>query len=98
MKKEPITLKPSGSIYRIDGGSYMKSCFEITFLENVREISFSSKTFASVAIINGRGYIVKDGNENPIKRGETFIIPASFGDYLYVGEEPLDILISLPPS
>jgi mannose-6-phosphate isomerase len=98
MKKEPIISKATGNVYRIDGGNYMKTCFGIIFLENVREIPFSSKTFASIVVINGRGYIVKDGNEYPIKQGETFIIPASFEDYSYIGEDPLDILISLPPG
>jgi hypothetical protein len=41
---------------------------------------------------------VKEGREYPIRRGKTYIIPASFGDYKFIGEEPLDILLSLPPE
>lgn len=98
MERKLISSSPTGNIYRIDGGTYMRSCFDIVFLEGIKEVSFSSKSFASMVVINGRGDIVKDGREYHIKKGETYIIPASFGDYKFVGEEPLDILLSLPPE
>ncbi|MGB9682018.1 MAG: class I mannose-6-phosphate isomerase [bacterium] len=98
MKRESILSSPTGNIYRIDGGAYMETCFNLISLEEVKDVSFSFGTFASMVVINGRGYIVKDKRNYPIRHGETYIIPASFRDCRFVGEEPLDILLSLPPE
>ena len=98
MKKELISLSSTGKIYNLNGGSYMRSCFEILFLEGIKDAHLSFKSFASVVVLNGKGYIVRGRNEYPVKKGETYLIPFNFGEHRYVGDDPLDILISLPPS
>lgn len=98
MKKELISRTDKGKVYNLNGGSYMKSCFEILFLEGVREATLSFKSFASVVILNGEGCIARGRDEYPIKRGETYLLPFNFGEHRYIGEEPLDIVISLPPN
>lgn len=98
MKKELISATGTGKIYNLNGGSYMKSCFEILFLEGVRDVSSSFKNFASLVVLNGKGFIVRGKEEFPIKKGETYLLPSNFGEHRYIGEEPLDIVISLPPN
>lgn len=98
MKKELISGTDKGKIYNLNGGSYMKSCFEILFLEGIKNVSISFKSFASVVILNGKGYIARGKDEYPIRKGETYLLPFNFGEHRYIGEEPLDIVISLPPK
>lgn len=98
MKKELVYDSDSGRIYNLNGGEYMKSCFRILFLEDIKELKLSFDTFASLVVVRGKGIIASQGKEFPIAKGETYIVPASFGEHRYLGEEPLDIVISLPPE
>lgn len=98
MKKELVHDTGTGKIYNLNGGSYMRSCFRILFLEDVRDVKLSFDSFASLVVTRGKGIITSQGREFPIKRGETYIIPTSLGEHRYIGEEPLDIIVSLPPE
>ncbi len=98
MKKELIYGTDRGKIYNLNGGSYMRSCFKILFLEAVKDVPAFFKSFASVVVLNGKGYIVRGKDEYSIKKGETYLLPFNFGEHRYIGEDPLDIVISLPPD
>lgn len=97
-KKELTYSSNTGKIYSLNGGSYMKSCFRVLFLKDVKDIRLSFDSFASLVVVGGKGIITSQDGEFPIERGETYIIPAGFGEHRYIGEEPLEIIVSLPPQ
>lgn len=98
MKKELIYNTETGKIYNLNGGDYMRSCFRVLFLRDVKDIRLSFDSFASLVVIGGKGVIAFQGKEFPVKRGETYILPVSIGEHRYIGEEPLEIVVSLPPE
>jgi len=55
MKKETLSSIRGGKLFRLNGGEYMKSCFEMMLMEEVRdvEISFEGR-FASIVISRGK--------------------------------------------
>jgi len=99
MKKEALSSNRGGKLFRLNGGEYMKSCFEIMLMEEVKdiEISFEGR-FASIVIIKGEGIISTNVREFEVKEGETYMIPASIGIHRYKAiKGSLSIVISLPP-
>jgi len=99
MKKEALPSNREGKLFRLNGGEYMKSCFEMMLMEEVKdiEISFEGR-FASIVITRGKGIISTNVGDFEVKEGETYIIPASIGVHRYVAtKKKLDIVISLPP-
>jgi len=99
MKKETLPSNRGGKLFRLNGGEYMKSCFEMILMEEVKdiEISFEGR-FASIVITRGKGIISTNVGDFEVKEGETYIIPASIGVHRYVAtKKKLDIVISLPP-
>ena len=99
MKKETLSHNRGGGLYRLDGGEYMKSCFEIMLLEEVQdiELTFEGK-FASIVITKGEGLIKTNVGDFKLKEGKTYMIPASIDIHRYMAtKKKLDIIISLPP-
>ena len=99
MKKKTLSSNRGGKLFRLNGGEYMKSCFEMMLMEEVKdiEISFEGR-FASIVITRGEGIISTNIGDFEIKKGETYIIPASIGVHRYLAtKRNLDIVISLPP-
>lgn len=99
IKKETLPSNRGGKLFRLNGGEYMKSCFEMMLMEEVKdiEISFEGR-FASIVITRGEGIISTNVGEFEVKEGETYMIPASIGVHKYIAtKENLNIIISLPP-
>ena len=100
MKKELLVSNKGGKLYRLNGGEYMKSCFEIILMEEVKdiEISFEGR-FASIVITKGEGIISTNVGDYEIKEGETYMLPASIEKHKYIAtKEKLSVVISLPPA
>ena len=100
MKKEILSHNRGGGLYRLDGGEYMKSCFEMMLLEEVQDIELTFEgRFASIVITRGEGMISTNVGDFEIKEGETYMIPASIGKHKYIAtKESLSVVISLPPA
>jgi len=100
MKKETLSFNRGGKLSRLNGGDYMKSCFEIMLLEKVKDIELSFEgRFASIVITKGEGIISTNVGDYEIKEGETFMLPASIGKHEYIAtKENLSVVISLPPA
>lgn len=99
IKKETLPSNRGGKLFRLNGGEYTKSCFEMMLMEEVKdiEISFEGR-FASIVITRGEGIISTNVGEFEVKEGETYMIPASIGVHKYIAtKENLNIIISLPP-
>lgn len=99
MKKETLSSNIEGKLFRLNGGEYMKSCFEMMLMEEVKdiEITFEGR-FASIVITRGEGIISTNVGDFKVKEGETYIIPASIDIHRYLAtKKKLDIVISLPP-
>ena len=99
MKKEALSSNREGKLYKLDGGEYMKSCFEMMLMEEAKdvEISFEGR-FASIVIIKGEGIISTNVGDFKVKEGETYMLPASMGVHKYIAtKDRLNIFISLPP-
>ena len=100
MKKETLSSNRGGKLFRLNGGEYMKSCFEMMLIEEVKdiEITFEGR-FASIVITRGEGIISTNVGDFEVKEGETYIIPASIDVHRYLAtKRNLDIVISLPPQ
>ncbi|MBU4047885.1 class I mannose-6-phosphate isomerase [bacterium] len=99
MKKETLSFNRGGKLYRLNGGEYMKSCFEIMILEEAQEIEVSFEgRFASIVITKGEGVISTNVGDFEVRKGETYMLPASIDIHKYVAtKSSLDIIISLPP-
>ena len=99
IKKELLFSNKGGKLYRLNGGEYMKSCFEIMLLEKAKDIELSfERRFASIVITKGEGIISTNAGDFEIKKGETYMIPASIGKHKYIAtKESLSVVISLPP-
>lgn len=98
MKKETLSSNRGGKLFRLNGGKYMKSCFEMMLMEEVKdiEITFEGR-FASIVITRGEGIISTNIGDFEVKEGETYIIPASIDIHRYLAtKKKLDIVISLP--
>ena len=99
MKKEILISIRGGKLYRLNGGEYMKSCFEMMLMEEVKDIEISYVgRFASIVIIRGEGMISTNVGDFKVKEGETYMLPASIGVHKYIAtKDNLNIIISLPP-
>ena len=100
MKKETLSSNRGGKLSRLNGGEYMKSCFEMRLMEEVKdlEISFEGR-FTSIVITRGEGMISTNVGDFKVKEGETYMLPASIGVHKYIAtKDSLDIVISLPPA
>jgi len=99
MKKETLSSNRRGKLYRLNGGEYMKSCFEMMLMEEVKEVEISFEgRFASVVISRGEGIISTNVGDFKVKKGETYMLPASIGVHKYIAtKDSLNIIISLPP-
>ena len=99
MKKETLSSIRGGKLFRLDGGKYMKSCFEMMLLEEVQDIKLTFEgRFASIVIIRGEGIISTNIGDFEVKEGETYMLPASIGVHKYIAtKDTLNIFISLPP-
>jgi len=98
IKKEILISIRGGKLYRLNGGEYMKSCFEMMLMEEVKDIEISFKgRFASIVITRGEGIISTNVGDFKVKEGETYLLPASIDMHRYVAtKKKLDIIISLP--
>ena len=99
MKKETLSSNRGGKLYRLNGGEYMKSCFEMMLMEEVKdvEISFEGR-FASIVITRGEGIISTNVGDFKVKEGEIYMLPALIGVHKYIAAKgSLNIIISLPP-
>ena len=77
MKKILISHR-GGKPYRLNGGEYMKSSFEIMPLEEAKDTELSFKgRFASVIITKGEEIISTNVGDCKIKEGETYMLPVS---------------------
>src|SRR4030042_2316963 len=85
MKKETLSSNRGGKLFRLNGGEYMKSCFEMMLMEEVNdvEISFEGR-FASIVITRGEGIISTNVGDFKVKEGETYMLPASIGVHKYI--------------
>lgn len=99
IKKEILISIRGGKFYRLNGGEYMKSCFEMMLMEEVKDIEISFKgRFASIVITRGEGIISTNVGDFKVKEGETYLLPASIDMHRYVAtKSSLNIIISLPP-
>lgn len=99
MKKETLSSSRGGKLFRLNGGEYMKSCFEIMLLEEVQDIKLTFEgRFASIVITRGEGIISTNVGDFEVKEGKTYMIPASIGVHKYIAtKDSLNIIISLPP-
>jgi mannose-6-phosphate isomerase len=100
MTKEILSSNRGGRLYKLNGGEYMKLCFEMLLMEEVKDIEISFKgRFASIVITRGEGIISTNVGDFEVKEGEIYIIPASTGKHKYIAtKENLSVVISLPPA
>jgi len=99
MKKEILSSNRAGKLFRLNGGEYMKSCFEMMLMENIKDIEISLEgRFASIVITRGEGIISTNIGDFEVKEGEIYMLPASIGKHKYIAtKENLSVVISLPP-
>jgi mannose-6-phosphate isomerase len=86
--------KPEGSAEKIDGGekTLLRSCeyFNVNKIKVESEVKLSAteKSFNSILVLDGKGEI----NGQEAGKGDSFFIPASFGEYKISGD--LEIIVT----
>ena len=72
--------------------------FDATALEVTGEIEVSDRRFSIAVVVSGAGFIEGDFGRRPIRRGETFALPASLPFGVHAGPEPVRVIRCLGPS
>ena len=72
--------------------------FDATALEVPDEIEVSDGRFSIAIVVSGAGSIEGDFGSRPVRRGETFALPASLHFRVRAGGEPVRIIRCLGPA
>jgi mannose-6-phosphate isomerase class I len=72
--------------------------FDATALEVADEIEVSDGRFSIAIVVSGVGLIEGNFGCRPIRRGETFALPASLPFRVRAGPEPVRVVRCLGPS
>jgi mannose-6-phosphate isomerase class I len=72
--------------------------FDATALEVADEIEVSDGRFSVAIVVSGDGYLEGDFGRQPIRRGETFALPASLPVRVRAGREPVRVVRCLGPA
>jgi len=72
--------------------------FDATALEAEDEIEVSDGRFSIAIVTSGAGSIEGDFGRLPVRRGETFALPASLAFRLRAGQEPVRVIRCLGPA
>jgi mannose-6-phosphate isomerase len=72
--------------------------FDATMLEVADEIEVSGGRFSIAIVVSGTGFIEGNFGRRPIRRGETFALPASLPFRVRAGTEPVWVVRCLGPS
>jgi mannose-6-phosphate isomerase len=72
--------------------------FDATALEAEDEIEVSDGRFSIAIVTSGAGSIEGDFGRLPVRRGETFALPASLAFRLHAGQEPVRVIRCLGPA
>jgi mannose-6-phosphate isomerase len=72
--------------------------FDATALEVEDEIEVSDGRFCVAVVASGQGSVEGDFGELPIRRGETFALPASLPVRVRAGREPVRVIRCLGPA
>lgn len=54
--------------------------------------------FAALIVIGGEGRVAADGESMPIAAGDTVLVPADAGEYVFETQGTLEVLIAAPPG
>ena len=71
--------------------------FDATALEVADEIEVSDGRFCVAVVVSGDGWLEGDFGRQPIRRGETFALPASLPVRVRAGREPVRVIRCLGP-
>ncbi len=98
-RQQPRVLRPSHASREIDlfAGDVL-DFFDATALEVQDEIEVSDGRFSIAIVVSGAGSIEGDFGRQPIRRGETFALPASLPFRVRAGREPVRVVRCLGPS
>jgi mannose-6-phosphate isomerase len=72
--------------------------FDATALEAEDEIEVSDGRFSIAVVVSGSGSIEGDFGSVPIRRGETYALPASLPFRVHAGREPVRVIRCLGPA
>lgn len=72
--------------------------FDATALEVTDEIEVSDGRFSIAVVVSGDGSVAGDFGSQPIRRGETFALPASLPVRVRAGREPVRVIRCLGPA
>jgi mannose-6-phosphate isomerase len=72
--------------------------FDATALEVPGEIEVSDGRFSIAVVAAGDGWVEGDFGSRPIRRGQTFALPASLPVRIRAGREPVRVIRCLGPS
>ena len=72
--------------------------FDATALEVPDEIEVSDGRFSIAVVVSGAGSIEGDFGSRPVRRGETFALPASLHFRVRAGTEPVRVIRCLGPA
>jgi mannose-6-phosphate isomerase len=72
--------------------------FDATALEVADEIEVSDGRFSIAVVVSGTGFLEGDFGRRPIRRGETFALPASLPFRVRAGGEPVRVIRCLGPG
>ena len=72
--------------------------FDATALEVAGEIEVSDGRFCVAVVVDGDGTVEGDFGSHPVRRGETFALPASLPVRVRAGTQPVRIIRCLGPA
>jgi len=72
--------------------------FDATALEVPDEIDTNDGRFCIAAVVSGAGWIESDSGSQPIRRGETYALPACLPFRIRAGDEPVRVVRCLGPG
>jgi mannose-6-phosphate isomerase len=72
--------------------------FDATALDVADEIEVSDRRFSIAIVVSGAGFIEGNFGRRPIRRGETFALPASLPFGVQAGPEPVRVIRCLGPE
>jgi mannose-6-phosphate isomerase len=98
-RQQPRVLRTShGSREMALFGGDLLPFFDATALEVTDEIEVSDGRFCIAIVVSGSGSLEGDFGSQPIRRGETYALPASLPLRLQAGREPLRVVRCLGPA
>ncbi|HXW81939.1 MAG TPA: hypothetical protein VEJ84_20740, partial [Acidimicrobiales bacterium] len=97
-RQQPRVLRTSGSSREVRLlHDDVLEFFDATALEVEDDIAVDDGRFSIAVVVNGTGSVEGDFGSVPVRRGETFALPASLPFRVQAGEEPVRIVRCMGP-